>query len=110
MGVDDGYGIRPPVERVRTAVGERGLAPVARDIARFIGGWLAGQPGLLGPTGVGGGATFAFRGRTYPYLFHPYKHSWLTERAVEVPVARAVVEQYAAGRILEGGNVPGHHR
>jgi SAM-dependent methyltransferase len=118
VSVDAGYGIRPPVERVRRAVSERGVRPVAADIARFTRGWLAGQPRVKGVRGVrggggrgsAGGATFTLGGRTFPYLFHPYKHSWLTERAVEVPVARAVVEQYAAGRILEVGNVLGHYR
>jgi SAM-dependent methyltransferase len=100
------------------------VAPVARDIAGFTLGWLAGQPavmvgamGGLGPGAAGGGrllarggGSFVLGGRTYPYLFHPYKHSWLTERTVEVPVARGVVEQYASGRILEVGNVLGHYR
>jgi SAM-dependent methyltransferase len=118
MSVDKDYGIRPPMERVRAAVAERGGGPVAADIARFTLGWLAGQPavmaGAVGGTGAGsgagGGGSFVFGGRTYRYHFHPYKHSWLTERAVEVPVARGVVEQYAFGRILEVGNVLGHYR
>jgi SAM-dependent methyltransferase len=118
MTVDDGYGIRPPVERIRAAVGERGLTAVGRDIGRFSRGWLAGQPKALvralGGAGAGPAPSerdrFTFRGQTFPYLFHAYKHSWLTERAVEVPVVRAVVEEYAAGRILEVGNVLGHYR
>jgi hypothetical protein len=117
MTVDDDYGIRPPAERVRTAVADRGVGPVVRDIAHFTFGWLAGQPRAWAQEVGGPGAgpapperdRFTLGGRPYPYLFHPYKHSWLTERAVEVPVARGVVEDHAAGRILEVGNVLGHY-
>jgi SAM-dependent methyltransferase len=46
----------------------------------------------------------------YPYLHHPYNHTWLNERAVEVPIVqRLVAEQPPAARVLEVGHVLGHY-
>ena len=43
-------------------------------------------------------------------MFHRYKHTWLTERAVEVPVVQSIVDRHAGNRILEVGNVLSHYR
>lgn len=102
---DAGYIPKPPLARIRDAVRERGAAPVAVDLAQWGGRWLAGAPWSLGNAG----REFAFQGESYPYLFHRYKHSWLTERAVEVPIVRAIVERHAGQRILEVGNVLAHY-
>lgn len=57
--------------------------------------------------------TFSFQGRSYPYFVHSYNATWRTERAVEVPLARAFLER-SSGAGLEVGNVmsfyvPTHH-
>ena len=44
------------------------------------------------------------------YLYNRHKFTWLTERAVEVPVAQALVDGHAADRVLEIGNVLSHYR
>jgi SAM-dependent methyltransferase len=91
--------------RTASAVRARGLRPVAGDYARFASGLVAGLPWSL----VGGQGHFAFGGDRYPYLFHRHKWTWLTERAVEVPIARAAVDRYAGRRVLEVGNVLSHY-
>lgn len=50
---------------------------------------------------------FEFDGQTYQYLVHPYNTTWLTERAVEVPIVERIVRDAAARglKILEVGNV-----
>ena len=49
-----------------------------------------GPPGGLAAGGARGGrGRFSFGGEEYEYLYHPYKLTWLTERAVEVPIAVA---------------------
>jgi len=79
---------------------------VAAHLTRWTGQWLVGLPRCLrGPS-----EQFSLQGRSYPYLFHRYKHSWLTERAVEVPVVQAIVERARGKRILEVGNVLSHYR
>jgi SAM-dependent methyltransferase len=100
-------GYRPQAlsERVREASRERGRAPVAADLARYGGGLLAGLPRTV----RGHGGRFRLDDEEYRYLFHRYKASWLTERAVEVPVVQRLVDR-AAGRVLEVGNVLSHYR
>lgn len=92
--------------RVARAARLRGPRPVIGDFARWGTGLLAGVPWTL-PGHHGG---FTFWGERYSYRFHPYKWSWLTERAVEVPIAQAVVDRHAGQRILEVGNVLSHYR
>jgi SAM-dependent methyltransferase len=103
---ENGYiplAIRPRTER---AVELRGLRPVVSDYARFGAGLLAGLPWTRG----GQHGRFRFAGDDYPYLYHRHKFTWLTERAVEVPIAQAVVERHRGARILEVGNVLSHYR
>jgi SAM-dependent methyltransferase len=108
---EDGYIPPPPVTRVRDAVSRRGIVPVGMHLARWGGEWLAGLPRTFGGLQPSTG-WFSFQERSYPYLFHRYKHSWLTERTVEVPVVQALVDDARArgGRILEVGNVLSHYR
>lgn len=49
--------------------------------------------------------SFFFRGAEYAYFHHLYNVTWLNERRVEVPIARAVLAERAGARILEVGNV-----
>ncbi len=55
-------------------------------------------------------ATFTYGASRYPYLYARYKRSWLTERAVEVPVIGALVDHEPRARVLEVGHVLGHYR
>jgi SAM-dependent methyltransferase len=102
----DGYTPQPLGARARAAVQARGLRPVAGDFARWGMAAAAGAPWTLG----GAHGTFELQGERHRYLYHRYKLTWLTERAVEVPVAQAEVDRCAGGRILEVGHVLGHYR
>lgn len=51
------------------------------------------------------GATFAFRGATYRYVFHERNSTWDNERAVELAIVQQIVREHAGKRILEIGNV-----
>jgi SAM-dependent methyltransferase len=103
---DDGYTPQPLLARIREALAARGARPVARDFARWGTGALAGLPWTIS----GSHGSFELAGRSYPYLFHPYKLTWLTERAVEVPVIQGLVDRNAGDRVLEIGNVLSHYR
>ncbi len=52
--------------------------------------------------------TFTYHGETLTYLDHPYNHTRLNERAVEVPVALSWLQD-GSGCGLEVGNVLGHY-
>ena len=80
------------------------------DCASWVARWAAGRPLAGRPTT----ATFCHDGVDRPYQRSAYNYTWLNERAVEVPLARA---QLAAARragtdparILEVGNVLSHY-
>lgn len=100
-----GYRPQTLAERVRDGRRSRGSLPVAADLGRYGAGLIAGLPWTL----RGRRGRFRLDGKEYPYLFHRYKATWLTERAVEVPVVQRVVDS-APGRVLEVGNVLSHYR
>jgi SAM-dependent methyltransferase len=50
---------------------------------------------------------FNFGGKTYRYFYHPYNHTWVNERAVEIPIVRESVLQNRT--VLEIGNVLKHY-
>ncbi len=104
--LEDGYTPLPLAARTRAAAQARGVRPVAGDLARWAVRALAGSAWTL----AGARGRFDFRGEHYPYLFHRYKRTWLTERAVEVPVVQSIVDRQAGGRVLEVGNVLSHYR
>jgi SAM-dependent methyltransferase len=104
--LEDGYTPQPLGARAASAARARGPRPVAGDLARWAGRAIAGSPWTL--TGEHG--RFLFQGERYAYRFHRYKRSWLTERAIEVPVVQAIVDRQAGGRVLEVGNVLAHYR
>lgn len=84
----------------------RGLAPVVADCASWAARWALGRPLTGRPT-----AAFGHDGAALPYLRHPYNYTWLNERAVEVPLATAVLTEAGPGaRVLEIGNVLAHYR
>jgi len=80
--------------------------PVASELARWASQVLIGLPWTL----PGAHGHFELQSERYPYLFHRYKRTWLTERAVEVPVAQALVDRHPGRRVLEVGNVLSHYR
>ena len=100
------YVIAPIATRLRTAAGERGW-PAA---VAALGGWgarlLTGLPATVLPLPR---RSFHFEGHSYHYLVHRYKHSWLGERAVEVPIARGLINESTGGPVLEVGHVLGHY-
>ncbi len=106
MAQTSGYTPQPLAVRTREAMRRRGLGPVAGDLARWAMAAVAGAPWTL----AGAHGTFELKGERHRYLYHRYKRSWLTERAVEVPVAQAEVDRCVGGRILEVGHVLGHYR
>ena len=100
-------GYRPQAlsDRMREAAVARGRLPVAADLGRYGAGLLAGLPWTL----RGRRGRFQLDAESYAYLFHRYKATWLTERAVEVPVVQRLVDR-EPGRVLEVGNVLSHYR
>lgn len=103
---DNGYTPQSMAARTQRALTARGARPVVGDLARWGTGLVAGLPWTL----AGSHGEFELDGRSYRYLFHRHKFTWLTERAVEVPVAQALVDGYAPDRVLEIGNVLSHYR
>lgn len=103
---ENGYQPLAVGPRTASAVRARGLRAVAGDYARFATEMAVGLPRTL----AGSHGQFSFRGQSYPYLFHRYKHTWLTERAVEVPIVQALVDGHRSEQVLEVGNVLSHYR
>jgi SAM-dependent methyltransferase len=56
--------------------------------------------------------SFTFGGRTYRYFHHRANMTWVNERAVEMPIFIALLDEAreARGRVLEVGNVTGQYR
>jgi SAM-dependent methyltransferase len=52
---------------------------------------------------------FELGGRRYRYFVHPYNATWRNERAVELPVALALLQESRGARVLEVGNVLVHY-
>ena len=103
---DTGYTPQSMPERTRHALAARGARPVVGDLARWGTNLATGLPWTL----AGSHGDFELDGRRYRYLYDRHKFTWLTERAVEVPVAQALVDQHAPDRVLEIGNVLSHYR
>jgi SAM-dependent methyltransferase len=106
MDQGSGYTPQPLTTRTRDAARRRGVRPVAGDLVRWGLRLVVGTPWSL----AGHHGTFQLAGTRHAYLYHRYKRSWLTERAVEVPVAQAEVDRCAGARVLEVGHVLGHYR
>lgn len=52
---------------------------------------------------------FIFQGHRLEYFFHSYNNFRLTERAVEIPIARYYLQQRRYQHVLEIGNVTNHY-
>lgn len=50
-----------------------------------------------------------FRGRRYKYFYHFYNRTVASERVVEIPLAKGVLDEYEGKEILEVGNVMSHY-
>lgn len=74
------------------------------DCASWAARWALGRPLAGRPT-----AAFGHEGTALSYLRHPYNYTWLNERAVEVPLAAAVLAEHPGARVLEVGNVLSHY-
>ena len=103
---DTGYTPQSMPERTRHALAVRGARPVLGDLARWGTNLATGLPWTL----AGSRGAFELAGQRYRYLYNRHKFTWLTERAVEVPVAQALVDRHAPDRVLEIGNVLSHYR
>lgn len=53
--------------------------------------------------------TFQFKEAQLDLLYHPYNMTWITERSVEVPVARYFTARFPPEKTLEVGNVLSHY-
>lgn len=53
--------------------------------------------------------TFNFHQRHYTYFYHPYNVTWMSERAVEIPIIHDAIECNMGKKILEVGNVLNHY-
>ena len=96
---ENGYQPLALAPRTVSALRARGPRAVAGDYARFFTGLAAGLPWTL----AGSRGEFSFRGESYSYLYHRYKHTWLTERAVEVPIVQAIVDRVPRRARARGG-------
>jgi SAM-dependent methyltransferase len=101
----DGYTPQALGPRVAAAARERGWRPVIGDMVRWGAGAAVGLPWTL----RGHRRDFELSCIRYPYLYHRHKLTWLTERAVEVPVMRALVQAAPSSGVLEVGNVLSHY-
>ena len=88
------------LSRVRWFVRRFGAAELVRLPLRILAAPLILR--LLRP------GDFMFLGERRPYFYHRYNVTWANERCVEVPVARAYLQQ-AQGDVLEVGNVLAHY-
>src|SRR5881227_3214237 len=52
---------------------------------------------------------FFFEGATLEYFYAKYNITWVTERALEVPIGLHCVKEAGAKQTLEVGNVLGHY-
>lgn len=81
---------------------KHGIRPLIRDAVEVGVGYLGVQI-------LGRGRSFFFRGKLYHTFIHLYNVTWYSERAVEIPIVREYLEQCAAKKTLEVGNVLSHY-
>ncbi|MGY1714460.1 class I SAM-dependent methyltransferase [Geodermatophilus sp. SYSU D01106] len=97
--------------RVLQHTRQRGAVPVAAACLSWGTRWALGRARAGRPWT----ATVRHEGTEHRLLRHPYHWTWLNERAVEVPLAEAVLDAAPAAhgpapRVLEVGNVLSHYR
>lgn len=84
---------------------ERGVLPVAGSSLRWAALYAAGR--AAGPRIWR--RAFTVDGQRFRAFHHPYNWTWLNERAVEIPLARASLAASPGPRMLEVGNVLAHY-
>lgn len=89
--------------RVRRVAARRGWVAVLLACARWAVLYL------LGLVGARGRGSFTWAGRLYPLFRHRYHYTWMNERAVEIPIFRALLAGHDPARVLEVGNVLSHY-
>jgi hypothetical protein len=82
-----------------------GALPVMASCLDWGARWAAGVPRARGSSA----RTFEYDGKSVPYFWHRYHHTWLTERAVEVALGAEVLSGHAPDDVVEVGNVLGHY-
>ena len=91
-------------DRLRAEAARRGPVKVAGSCLGWGARYAAGRARL------GRGArTFPFGADAVPEFHHAYHYTWMNERAVELALARRVVEGVDAADLLEVGNVLAHY-
>jgi SAM-dependent methyltransferase len=96
--VTEPYAQPPFPRRLRDHAREHGVPRVAARMAR----WAVAAA-------VPRGGEFVLGGESYRLLRRAHGLTWLTERAVEVPVAQRLLERHRGERVLELGNVLSHY-
>jgi SAM-dependent methyltransferase len=96
------YAPRGIPARLRDDACRRGALATLQTSLGWLGAYAAGRV-RMPPAG-----TFTVDGEDYTYFHHVHRWTWLTERAVEIPIALRSLE--ASGeRVLEVGNVLSHY-
>ena len=91
-------------DRLRAEAARRGPLTVAASCLGWGGRYAVGRARL------GRGArTFSYEGQAVPEFHHRYHYTWMNERAVELALARQVVDGVEASDLLEVGNVLAHY-
>lgn len=52
---------------------------------------------------------FFYHGQKYKYFFHLYNATFRSERCVEIPIAKEMLDRFHGKRVLEVGNVLSHY-
>jgi SAM-dependent methyltransferase len=99
------YGPPPVGARARAAIRQEGPLPFLLHAGRWLAQYATGVPGSV----LGLSDRFVYHGTSYEYVAHRHHYTWLNERAVELPIARAALAGVGDGRVLEVGNVLSHY-
>jgi hypothetical protein len=87
----------------------QGLAIRRINDARMARAWVRPLAMYAGWALSGRSTTFSLGGMRYRYLWHPNVMTWMSERAVELPIAWNRMRQVDPTRALEVGNVLPHY-
>ncbi len=100
------YALPPPHRRIIRAFRQEGVGPTVSQCANW------GLRFLAGPRAAGRARKepqFSLDGRRYDYVDDWHSWTWLNERAVELPIARAAMAAADPARTIEIGNVTSHY-
>lgn len=97
------------LKKIRTALRARSFTELVVYGGRIIWQHVRDVGGFLYSVVLWSGRHFVFLGHTYRYACHWYNKTWKNERAVEIPIVRRLMKEYAGKKILEVGNVSSHY-